>query len=124
MVGTRNWLGAAASAALASFFTSIRTLLQVNLPLGNEKIENRDADLLTGSKLIVVTIWKNEMLGDFLCACFYLQKSFKRDVSDTHGHQKLDLHAEAIAIDSRETDFRCTGTHFIIFPDFSLTRLA
>ena len=47
-----------------------------------------------------------------------LQKSIKSDVSDTNGHRKRDFHEETIPIDTGETDFRSTVTHFMIFLRF------
>ena len=44
-----------------------------------------------------------------------LQKSIKSDVSDTNGPRKRDFHEETIPIDTGETDFRSTVTHFMIF---------
>ena len=44
-----------------------------------------------------------------------LQKSIQSDVSDTNGPRKRDFHEETIPIDTGETDFRSTVTHFMIF---------
>ena len=43
-----------------------------------------------------------------------LQKLIKSDVSDANGHRKRDFHEETIPIDTGETDFRSTVTHFMI----------
>ena len=42
------------------------------------------------------------------------QKSIKSDVSDANGPRKRDFHEEAMPIDTGETDFRSTVTHFMI----------
>ena len=44
-----------------------------------------------------------------------LQKSIKGYVFDTNGHRKRDFHEETVAIDTGETDFRSTVTHFMFF---------
>ena len=49
-----------------------------------------------------------------------LQNSIKSDVSDTNGPRKRDFHEETIPIDTGETDFRSTVTHFMTFLRFLL----
>ena len=44
-----------------------------------------------------------------------LQKSFKSDVFDTNGPRERDFHEKTIPIDTGETNFRPTVTHFMIF---------
>ena len=43
-----------------------------------------------------------------------LRHSVKSDVPDANGPRKRDFHEETIPIDTGETDFRSTVTHFMI----------
>ncbi len=43
-----------------------------------------------------------------------VKELIKSDVSDANGPRKHDFHKESIPIDTGETNFRSTVTHFII----------
>ena len=45
----------------------------------------------------------------------FFQKHINSDLSDTNGYRKHHFHDETIAIETGETDFRSTVTHFINF---------
>ena len=53
-------------------------------------------------------------------------KIFKNEsksyASDRKGHRKRDFHEETIPIDTGETDFRSTVTHFMNFSHFCVFR--
>ena len=62
--------------------------------------------------------WKKNIFYLFIFFFENLQKSIKSDVFDTNGARERDFHEETIAIDTGETDFRSTVTHFMNFSTF------
>ena len=71
--------------------------------------KNRDFEILTSSE------W---FFDDFKKIFFFfenVQKSLKSEVFDTNGPRERDFHEKTIPIDTGETNFRPTVTHFMIF---------